>query len=102
MTGALECQCKKDIKAAGPTGLYLVYDDVYNFEDTSGNLQTEEMCKAFIEDEIKAISLNNGIKYMIIGLNYAIRVVVVFIIKFMRCSSESNQMIYITNMVFIC
>lgn len=48
------------------------------------------------------MTLNNGIKYLIIGLNFFIRKVVVKIIEFIGCSTESSQMIYITNMVFIC
>jgi hypothetical protein len=51
---------------------------------------------------LKATGMNNGIKYIIIMLNYVIRVVVIKIINFIRCSTESTQMIYITNMVFIC
>jgi len=39
---------------------------------------------------------------MIIALNYIIRVVVIKIIDLIRCSTESTQMIYITNMVFVC
>ena len=48
------------------------------------------------------MTLNNGIKYMIIGLNFFIRKAVIFIIDRIGCSTESSQMIYITNMVFIC
>lgn len=46
--------------------------------------------------------MNNGIKYLIIILNTVIRMVVIAIITRMGCSTESDQLIYITNMVFIC
>lgn len=46
--------------------------------------------------------MNNGIKYVIIALNTVIRMVVILIITKVGCSTESTQLIYITNMVFIC
>jgi hypothetical protein len=80
-----------------------VIDDKYNFTDGQGNKHTDvELCRGYVEDRIQATGLNNGIKYIIIGLNYVIRVVVIAIISYMRCSTESTQMIYITNMIFVC
>jgi len=46
--------------------------------------------------------MNNGIKYVIIILNYVIRTAVILIITMVGCDTESDQLIYITNMVFIC
>ena len=105
MSGCLKCQCMKDIKAYGPfpTGLYKAYDDLYTFTDGDGVVHKDVvMCKEYIQDEIKAQGLNNGVKDIIVMLNYVIRLVVIKIINWVGCSTESTQMIYITNMVFIC
>lgn len=105
-TGALMCQCEKDIKRYGKGkyyGWYKVIDDKYNFTDSYGLERKDvELCRGYVDDMIKASGLNNSIKYIIIALNYVIRVVVIKIISLMRCSTESTQMIYITEMVFIC
>ena len=39
---------------------------------------------------------------MIIMMNTVIRMVVIKIITYMGCSTESRQMVYITNVVFVC
>lgn len=46
--------------------------------------------------------MKNGITYLIIGLNYVIKVVVIKVISYMGCSTETTQTVYITNVVFIC
>lgn len=51
MSGALKCQCVKDIKAYGPfpTGLYKAYDDTYTFTDGDGVVHSDVvMCKEYI------------------------------------------------------
>jgi len=44
----------------------------------------------------------NVLKYIIIIFNTIIRMVVIFIINLVGCSTESSQMKYITDSVFIC
>lgn len=60
------------------------------------------MCKEYVSAYLNEKFLNNGIKYLIIILNTVIRMVVIAIISRMGCSTESTQLVYVTNMVFIC
>jgi hypothetical protein len=80
---------------------YKLYNAKYPYTVDGVTVQTQ-MCKPFISDFGKELYLNNGIKYLIIILNTVIRMVVIAIITRMGCSTESTQLIYITNMVFIC
>lgn len=41
-------------------------------------------------------------KFLIIGINYVLRLIVISVIMWVRCSTESTQMVYITDMVFVC
>jgi len=91
MTGSLKCMCKQDIKAGGILGLYNVRDQEYNFTAINGTEITNvKICASYINDDLKAQALNNGIKYLIIVLNTVIRMVVIKIVTMMGCSTESN------------
>ena len=46
--------------------------------------------------------MNNMIKYIIIILNTVIRMACIYIITKVGCSTESTEMIYTTNVVFVC
>ena len=46
--------------------------------------------------------MSNILKYVIVTFNYIIRVVIIFIINKVGCSTESTQMKYITRSVFVC
>lgn len=71
--------------------MYNVRDQDYNITTTNGTEITNvKICASFINDDLKAKALNNGIKYLIIVLNTVIRKVVIMIITMMGCSTESN------------
>jgi hypothetical protein len=101
MTGALMCQCRE-----GGTNAFKIWlEGRKSFNYTSIDNKTHKdikICEPYASDYIKASYLNNGIKYMIIFLNTVIRMVVIKIITMMGCSTESSQMVYITNVVFVC
>ena len=46
--------------------------------------------------------MNNGIKYVIIGINVIIRTVVVKIMVYAGCDTESQYLSFVTTVVFVC
>jgi len=100
MMGALKCQCQNDIGGKA-SKYYTIYNKLYPVT-IDGQTEDKQICAAFLQDFLKEKVMNNGIKYVIIILNTVIRMTVIAIITKIGCSTESNQMIYITNMVFIC
>jgi hypothetical protein len=46
--------------------------------------------------------MNQWVSILIIALNVVIRIAVIEIMLKIGCSTESQQMIYITNVVFVC
>lgn len=45
---------------------------------------------------------NNGLKFLIIFLNVVLRIIIIKVIEQVRSSTRSKEMIYITDLVFIC
>jgi hypothetical protein len=45
---------------------------------------------------------NNMIKYVIIGINFIIRTVVIKVMTYVGCNTESSYLSFVTNVVFIC
>jgi hypothetical protein len=104
MTGALQCFCKER-ENGDPLGKLAAYAELtrmYTYTSVDKSEHSAPLCKPWAEDYFSSLYNNNSIKYLIIMLNYVIRVVVIWIIKKVRCSTESRQMVYITNVVFIC
>ena len=101
MTGALMCQCRED-----GTSDYKIFGERnhgFNYTSLNGTNNIDvKICNPYANDYIKAKFLNSWIKYLIIMLNTVIRMVVIKIITKMGCATESAQMVYITNVVFVC
>ena len=103
MMGALKCKCVNDIKSLGKlTGYNKVYSKKYPITFANGTSSEEQICKPYVKDYFKEKFMNNGIKYIIIVLNTVIRMACIFIIQKVGCSTESTEMIYTTNVVFVC
>ena len=102
MIGALKCQCLDDIKKGGLSGYSnAMYKDKYNIT-VAGATKEVLLCKGFATDTLKEKFMNNAIKYIIIVLNTVIRMACIYIISKVGCSTESTEMIYTTNVVFVC
>ena len=101
MQGALKCRCMEDIKKKGITGYTNALKQKYTVT-IAGKTQEVTLCKSYSTDTIKEKVMNNAIKYVIIILNTVIRMACIVIITKVGCSTESTEMIYTTNVVFIC
>ena len=64
--------------------------------------KSEPICESYTETKLKITGMDNFIKYLIIIVNTVIRMVVIIIINKVGCSTESQQMKYITDSVFLC
>jgi hypothetical protein len=103
MMGALKCKCIAEVKVLGKlTGYNKVFYKKFPMTFTNGTISEEQICKPYVTDYFKEKFMNNGIKYIIIVLNTVIRMACIYIIQKVGCSTESNEMIYTTNVVFIC
>ena len=104
LNGALQCFCDNEAKTLGPQKWIALtkYDDPYAIKDIDDVDQNERICKKYQETRWKILVMDNMIKYFIIILNTVIRMVVIIIINKVGCSTESTQMKYITDCVFIC
>jgi hypothetical protein len=88
MTGALMCFCRKD--GSGYGALYKQLDKKYNYTSLDKKAhQNVKICKPYSSDYFKEKFLNRWIKNLIIFINTAIRMVVIKIIHFIGCSTES-------------
>ena len=92
-----------DIKASGITGYTKIYSKNYTVTMDDGTVNDHvHICAPYISDYFKEKFMNNAIKYIIIIINFVIRTACIFIISKVGCSTESTEMIYTTNVVFIC
>ena len=99
MVGALKCKCKQD---EATYGKLTVYSKQYNYTDAAGENKTAPLCQQFEEDMGKELVMNNSIKYLIIIINTVIRMIVIKIIQLVGVDTESSQMKYTTDAVFVC
>jgi len=80
-----------------------MWQDAYDIYDTDGTpVPDQQICKVLVEAEKTTFVINECIKFGIIGVNVMIRMAVIAIISYIGCSTESHQMAYITDSVFIC
>jgi hypothetical protein len=61
-----------------------------------------EICHEYIDDYLEAMLWSNAVKYLIIGINFVLRVFIIKICIFMGRPTESEQTELITNGVFVC
>lgn len=104
MVGALKCHCEAEIKEFGQLTVYNK-NYTYHYVDPTTNKNTTvsaKICHNYILDIGKLLVMNNSIKYIIIIINTVIRMVVIKIITLVGCDTESSQMKYTTDAVFIC
>lgn len=104
LNGALQCFCDNEAKTLGPQKWIaeFKYKASYAIKDIENADQNEKICRKYQETRWKILVMDNMIKYFIIILNTVIRMVVIIIINKVGCSTESTQMKYITDCVFIC
>ena len=78
------------------------WEDVYGFYDKDNQYREEQICKRLVEADKVIFVINECIKFGIIAVNVMIRMAVIAIISYIGCSTESHQMPYITDSVFLC
>ena len=61
-----------------------------------------KICKQFADDQVDSIAYSNAVKYLIIGINFVLRLILINICKYMAKTTESEQTELITNAVFVC
>lgn len=99
LTGVLSCYCWDKLEAeliAGKDPMTVIEMEV----EVRGKKQ--QICKAFIEENLLAYSLSKSVGYMIIGINFVLRLILIGICKYVAKPTESEQTELITNIVFIC
>ena len=80
-----------------------VWTTKYTILSSSGETMNDvQICQTLVESETTTNIINQCIKCGIIAVNVAIRMAVIAIIAYIGCSTESHQMTYITDSVFLC
>lgn len=93
---------KKDYDDDANYLLNFVWETEYTILTTGGEERKAAICQKLVESENFTFVINNCIKFGIIAVNVAIRMAVIAIIAYIGCSTESHQMTYITDSVFLC
>jgi len=83
-------------------GYYTVLDKEYTYVNSKKVSETHKYCNKFVKDDISMKAANNGIKYIIIAINFIIRTVVIKIMTYIGCDTESSYLSFVTNVVFVC
>ena len=65
-------------------------------------MEKQPICQTLVGSVQTIFVINECIKFGIIAVNVAIRMAVIAIIGYIGCSTESHQMTYITDSVFLC
>jgi hypothetical protein len=58
-------------------------------------------CKEFVEDIVLSLGWSNAVQYMIIAINYCLRIVLIKLCLYMAKTTESEQTELVTNSVFV-
>jgi hypothetical protein len=93
-TGVLPCFCKDQQAIVGIT-------KIRTWESEAGGDKIA-ICKENFDDFVNAFAWSNAVKYLIIGINYFLRLVLVKIVYYMGKQSQSEQTELVTNVVFTC
>jgi hypothetical protein len=108
LNGALKCFCTRQEGGSSQEKFEYyakkIYKKKYEYKDlkTQDTVKDVQLCNDYTEADIKSIVFNNSLKFIIIFINTILRMLVIKVIEMIGCSTESTQMIYITDMVFVC
>lgn len=89
LSGALQCYC--DSQANGVKALEMMNVKI---DDT-------KVCETYVMDYYKSLATNSAVQYMIIAINYILRLFIIKLIVYIGYDTESEQTKLITNGVFI-
>ena len=89
LSGALQCYC--DSKADGVKGSEMMNEKI-------GDVK---VCEQYVMDFYLSLVTNSAVQYMIIAINYILRVFIIKLIIYIGKDTESEQTRLITNGVFI-
>jgi len=90
LAGTLQCFCDETT-------------DSFTYTSNGGDdsNETVELCYEYIYDTWFALIMSNAVSYLIVGINYGLRVAIIIIIVILGLDTESEQTKVITNGVFI-
>jgi hypothetical protein len=80
---------KKELGDAWYNPLKLAYTDDITY-GTGDNEHTKPICEKLTEIQIKIYTMDNFLKNLIIVLNVVIRMVVIMIVNYIGCNTESG------------
>ena len=92
LNGPLQCFCEMAKKEAGDdwyNPLKLAYNDNVTY-GAGENEHTYPICKHFTEIKLQIYGMDNFLKYLIIVLNVIIRMIVIMIVNYIGCNTESG------------
>lgn len=64
-------------------------------------LNGEKVCEQYVIDFYLSLATNNAVQYMIIAINYILRIFIIKLIIYIGKDTESEQTKMITNGVFL-
>ena len=102
--GITKCFCENSTNYPDETFLsyYNRKNVTFEFQDNEGHLQEEPICYFYFKSVNKAYMLKQLCQYSTILINYGIKDIMMRLIKYMGCDSESQQATFITIFIFIC
>ena len=93
----LKCFCKDQaLIVGGGTGLTSL-----EVNDPYGVNAPVQVCNEFVYDGYNLLFFNSAIQYMIVGINFVLRLFIIKLIMYLGKDTESEQTKLITNGVFI-
>ena len=75
---------------------------MYNFTDIDNKPLERPICSRFWDDQALIVFASNFLKYLVVALNYMIRIAVIRISEDIGHATETNQASYITRTIFFC
>lgn len=93
--GVIKCFCKDQAAISGSDLSNFVVNDPY------GKNPPVKVCAEFVTDGVNLLFYNSAIQYMIVGINYVLRLFIIKLIIYLGKDTESEQTKLITNGVFI-
>ena len=93
--GSLQCFCQYETEDNQPI------DKVYNFKDVSGQPHSLQLCQEVGNEVLDAQFTNMIASFSVIGINYALRIVIMRVFESTGCSTLTQQMKQITMSIFV-
>ena len=94
-SGSLQCYCASQKNL----GMTLMSQVVTNLEGTQGS--GRKICESYVTDQWVGLGYNQSVSYMIIAINYVLRLFIIKLIIYIGKDTESEQTRLITNGIFI-